>query len=280
MDQSKRKIMWVASFPKSGNTWTRAFLANYLINRPPGVTLPLGELQKMTLGDSGYKPISRHSTRPLEELAPKELYEARLRFLQEVASAPTPTFVKSHMPIADMFGVPMIPTELTRCAIYIVRNPLDVVISYSHHMNVDLERAAKGLANPNNTLGMKSNLQIRQFLGNWSMHVRSWQAAKDFPVVYMRYEEMLDDPVRSFGRMLEGVGAPVDQARLRDAVEVTNIRQLQKREEIDGFNERQGRETPFFRQGTKGQWREILPPHLIDKIKNDHGEVMRELGYL
>jgi hypothetical protein len=279
MKMGSGKIMWVASYPKSGNTWMRAFLANYLINRPPGTPLPLTELQNMTMSDSGANAIGKFSERDHLELSAHDLFAARLRYLEEVAARPTPTFVKTHMPNATMFEVPILPPELSRCAVYLVRNPLDVVISYSHHMTMDLEKSAEAMAKPGNVIG-GSEKQIRQFVGHWSLHVQSWRSVEAFPVLQLRYEDMIDDPERSFASVIESIGAPLDKARLQDAIEATSFEKLQAKEAAEGFNERGEKQERFFRAGKKNQWQDILPQPIVDKVMSDHGEVMRELGYL
>jgi hypothetical protein len=175
--------------------------------------------------------------------------------------------------------VPIIPGALTRCAIYIARNPLDVVISYADHNGSGIDLAARRLAERGHMVGGNEK-QIKQFLGHWSMHIRSWQAASGFPVLYLRYEDLLDDPERSFARVIQTIGAPLDKERLRDSIEVTSLGKLQEREEADGFKERRPNQERFFRSGKKGQWREILPKAIADQVTADHSEVMRELGYL
>ena len=279
MNQDRRKIIWLASYPKSGNTWMRAFLANYLLNRPEGQTLPLAELQAMTLGDSNAGEISRIAGCDFRELKPQPLYAARLQYLEEIADYPEPTFVKTHMPNAAMFGVPIIPGNLSRCAIYIARNPLDVVISYADHNGTSIEKTAEKMADPGSMLG-GDDRQIAQFLGPWSMHVRSWQAVDAFPVVYLRYEDLLDDPERGFTQVIQTIGAPVDRARLRDAIEVSSFGKLQASEAAEGFTERRSHQDRFFRSGAKGQWKEGLPTEIADRITADHREVMQDLGYL
>lgn len=274
-----RKIIWLASYPKSGNTWLRAFLANYLIRRPPGVALPLAELNKMTRGDADASAINRILGRDHLEADAAEVYAARQRMIERLAELPTPTLVKTHLPNSAMFGVPVIPPGLTRCAIYIVRNPLDLVISYADHMAMDLEAAARAIATPANSIGY-NDLFIRQILGDWSMHVRSWQAARHFPVLFLRYEDILADPAGSFTRIIRHIGAPLNEAILRDTIAVTSFDSLRASEEAEGFAERLEWQEKFFRKGTKDQWQDALPPAIADKIRADHGQVMRQFGYL
>lgn len=273
------RLIWIASYPKSGNTWMRAFLANYLLDRGDGGAVPLLELVKVTAKDANVEGIGQFAERPLVELPPREVYLARQRYLESLAALPTPTLVKTHLPMGAMFDVPFIPGELTRCAIHIVRNPLDLVISYADHMGQSLEEAAEAIASHRTVLGF-SDERIPQFLGNWSLHVRSWMEAEGFPLLRLRYEDILDDPVGSFTRALELIGAPVEQSRLERAVAASRFDKLRAQEAAEGFIERQDGQERFFRKGTKGHWRDELPPALAERIVAEHGEVMRALGYL
>lgn len=279
MSTDTKKIMWLASFPKSGNTWMRAFLANYLVEHDGDGPLPFKELVKISRGDSNIKDIARVSGSDPETLSLMETMRARAKYLAEVASRPTPTFLKTHSANIETDGLAIIPAELTKCAIYIVRNPLDMVLSYADHMNLSLEEAVKALADTRNRIGMNKK-QVLQFMGHWSMHVRSWLGAEGFPAVILRYEDMLDDPEKSFTEVIKMIGAPLRPDKLAHAIEVTRFDSLSRLEKQDGFAERVDGQEKFFRKGTKGHWKDELPGEIVDQIIADHGKVMKFLKYI
>ncbi len=180
------------------------------------------------------------------------------------------------MPNAALFGAPLIPAELTRCAIYIVRNPLDIVPSYAHYMELELERSVELLASPKNwTQG--NEYQITQMVGDWSMHVRSWLSVDAFPVLVLRYEDLIDDPVKQFTSMVETIGLLLDEAKLERAIEASRFDELQAQHRQVRYS---GRDLPFFRKGVKGDWKDALPGVLSKKVISDHGKVMGFLRYL
>ncbi len=269
-------LIWIASYPKSGNTWMRMFLANYMLPRGDGQPFRLTDLGTASSSDARARDISRATGRDCREMTPDELYRGRQRHLEFLSASPRPTFLKTHMPNAALFGMPLIPADLTRCAIYIVRNPLDIVPSYAHYMELDLERSVELLASPKNwTRG--DDKQITQMVGDWSMHVRSWLSVDAFPVLVLRYEDLIDDPVKQFTSVVETTGLPADEAKLKRAIEASRFDELQSQERQVGYS---GRDVLFFRKGVKGDWKEALPEDLSKKVISDHGKVMGFLRYL
>ena len=166
-----------------------------------------------------------------------------------------------------------------RAALYIVRDPRDVAVSYSHFFEVDLERAACALGNEQLVLAA-SPLQFRQKLLGWSGHVRSWLDQRTVPVHVVRYEDLLADTAGELCRALDFVGAcNVGAEEIARAVRHSAFSEL-RRQEIDrGFQENRRRQQMFFREGRAGVWRERLPQALVRKIEQDHAEVMARLGY-
>lgn len=274
-----RNIIWIASYPKSGNTWLRAFLANYLLDRPDGEPLPLDQLSRMSHNDASSRAIGRIAGRDVTGLTPAGLWQARHAYLEEIANRPEPSFIKTHVARAEIGGIGLIPPDLTRSAVYIVRNPLDLAISFASHMSLSLEASAEALGDANQVLKM-SDGQILQFIGDWSMHVRSWFSAEGFPVQVLRYEDMLDDPEKSFLSVLELIEAPVDRGRLLSAIDASSFRTLSGQEDRAGFDETIEGQDKFFARGTKGHWKDVLPPDIADRITARHSTVMKVLKYL
>ncbi len=160
-----------------------------------------------------------------------------------------------------------------------IRDPRDLVLSYADHFRMDLAQAVAAIANPQN--GVRGNPKtVAQFLGDWSGHVRGWTRARDFPVVVLRYEDMLADPAEQFLRVLRCIGAPIDQAALDQAVRHSSFDSLAAQEQRSGFRERGAHQERFFRKGTSGEWRDALPQDLAARIAADHGAAMKRHGYL
>lgn len=273
----KRNLIWLASYPKSGNTWLRAFLTNYFIGGE--APIPLKDIGKLTESDCNAKRISEIAGQDHQGLDQATVYRARQTYLSGLALRSKPTLVKTHNARGDVSGIDVIPVNLSKAAIYLVRNPLDMLISYADHMGTSLEDAASNIANPRN-IAPGSEKQTVHFLGSWSTHVHSWLGGEGIPTRILRYEDMLDRPEQSFLAALKTIGAPIDKTRLIRAIDASGFETLSRLETEQGFGERSAAQERFFRKGKKGQWKETLPGAIVDRIVADHGDVMRFLKYL
>lgn len=274
---ASRTLIWLASYPKSGSTWLRAFLANYFIEGSEPVSI--NEMQTISFGDSSapaYADLGRCN--PVL-LTPAQIAALRERHLERVAGNAPANFVKTHNANIRIGGRRLIPPRLTRAAIYIVRDPRDMVLSYADHFNLDPAAAAAAITSTQNHIPTNART-VAQFLGNWSDHVRGWARARDFPVLVLRYEDMLADPAAQFKRVLRLIRAPVDEAVLTQATEFSSFDVLAAQEAEAGFREKGGAQARFFRKGVSGQWRDALSDDIVARITADHGAAMKSYGYL
>lgn len=273
-----RTIVWLASYPKSGNTWLRAFLANYLFDCDGPASFEA--IQSISRGDSSGTAYAELSGRDPRELTMPEYLETRRRHLRHIAtSGGAVNFVKSHAANGRIGGDSLIPAELTRQAIYLVRHPLDLLVSYADHWGIGVADAARQIADPKNAVSATPKTAA-QFLGTWSEHVASWTSARDFPVLTVRYEDMMADPERAFTAVLRRIGAPVERDVLDRAIEAASFPRLVAMETAGGFPERGPRQKRFFREGRTGQWRDAVPDAVVQRVIRDHRNVMKRLGYL
>ncbi len=271
------KIIWLASYPKSGNTWLRAFLHNLLRN--PNEGYDINKMADFTIGDSSvawYMPLIGRAPGDwtVEEVAKvrRQAHEAMTR------AYPDNVFVKTHNAlVADDHG-PLITLELTAGAIYVVRNPLDVAVSYSHHLGKTIDQTINILNSPKS--GNPNTVKnVYQKLRSWSVHVSSWTARPHPGLHVIRYEDMLGQPERAFGGVAAFLGLKPPRQRLLRAIERSGFAELRKREEEQGFIERSDVAERFFREGRAGQWREALTPEQVQRIVEAHEPVMRRFGY-
>lgn len=261
---SLRKIIWLASFPKSGNTWTRSLLANYFM--PPGEAPGINELRKFTLADVRQDFYDRAAGRPYRGKTFAEWVEIRPKVLRLLAEArPGTHFVKTHCQIARIGDHDIIPPEVTAAAIYIMRNPFDVAISFARHINTDLDTATARMMDPNSLNTTPS--MIFETVGRWDGHVASWLGAPGLPRHVMRYEDMIDDIEDSLQRLLGFLQAPVDHGKMRRAIRAASFQSLKKQEEQQGFRERPQEMKQFFHSGKAGGWRETLSPEQVGRLR-------------
>ncbi len=273
----KKSIVWLASYPKSGNTWLRIFLANYLANQDE--PLPINKAYRFTLSDSAaryYKEVSGGRLDTSDAAASVQYRERVL--LSFMASGADVNLVKTHNRRAVGWGIPLIPPHLTRSAIYVMRNPLDVVLSYARHYGQTNEDAAEALCRSENGISSTDG-HVPQFLGSWQEHVDSWTGFAPYPTLVLKYEDMLSDPEESFGKVIRHFGMEPDPERLRKAIRHASFKELQKQESETGFVERPPNSEAFFTKGESGQWKNDLAPELVKKIRQVNKRAMKKYGY-
>ena len=281
------KIYWLASYPKSGNTWLRIFLNNYWCQAATPVDIN-------TLSDvptAASRTIFENLTGlEASDLSADEVDALRpLVYHRWTTLQPAPVFAKVHDAYTRLpTGEALFPAAVTAGAIYLIRNPLDVALSFAAHNGQPVEQTIIQMANEQFVLGYHRRTlaeQFRQRLGSWSQHVCSWvDAAVTFPRLVVRYEDLCADPAGAFRRIvgfLDGAAlTPAQEAQVDRAIAFSNFAQLQAQEAAHGFRERSAPATQFFRQGQPGAWQQQLTASQVQCIRAAHGAVMARFGYV
>lgn len=255
------------------------FFANFLSDS--GQPVPINHLEQYSSGDSvvrNYQAVSKPKPfDPLDDRAALQLRDSVFRAFSE--NGANVNLLKTHCKNKRVQGVRLIPARLTRTAIYVVRDPVDLLLSYADHYKLTAEQAMADLANPDATI-LPSSAAVRQFTGHWSEHVRSWTKNPKFPVTVLRYEDMLADPQKTFERVLEAVGVPADAARVARAVAASSFAEARRQEDSSGFNEKAPHSEKFFRSGKSGEGERLLADDVVANIRGEHREIMTEFGYM
>ncbi|HQT26065.1 MAG TPA: sulfotransferase domain-containing protein [Burkholderiales bacterium] len=276
-------IIWLGSYMKSGNTWLRLLLANLLSN----------EAKPVDINDFDLSPRSATRRDDLEELTLVDtslLSRAELDTLRpravEAISAQTEglVFLKLH----DAYrrgedGEPLLGQGHSRAALYMLRDPRDVVVSLSHHCGIMLDEAINRMNRSSSWNPARYTMHVPQMPLDWSSNVESWVDQQDVPVIVIRYEDMLADTIGTLGRITDFLGLDLAPGRVEHAVRCADFRALQQQERDAGFRERipvRGTPAPFFRSGRAGAWREILTTAQEEAIVAAHQRVMQRFGYL
>jgi hypothetical protein len=277
----KSGLVWLASYPKSGNTWTRAFLSNLaVVMAGQSGGLDVNSIQRFSMGENFtqlYK--ERLEFTPTQEHH-KEIAALRHEVQRWIADQNEGlVFVKTHNGLVSDHGRTIINFAVTSGAIYIVRNPLDVAISLSHHMATTIDDAIETMGKLDVETPTNEK-RVYEIWGSWSQHVESW-TRKPHPAIYvMRYEDMLSGPERTFGGLAAHLLLGPTPAQLALAIERSSFARLKGDEEKKGFVEKPDKAERFFREGRAGQWKEMLTPKQVDRIVKDHADQMKRFGYL
>ncbi|MGF1728818.1 sulfotransferase domain-containing protein [Photobacterium kasasachensis] len=275
-------IIWLASYPKSGNTWFRLFLhalqnkeAELNINAPKAHTI--ASSRHWFENAVGYDSADL-TAQEIERLRPR-VYEHTARQYDR------PHFHKIH----DAYtytdrGEPLVSNTATFGVIYILRNPLDVCVSLAYHSgHGNFEKTLRQMMDKEHYFAAHSDRQASQLpqrLLDWSGHVLSWTQATDIPCCIIRYEDMHASPVDTFGKALHFAGIDAEEQDIRDALNKTSFSKLAAQEQVNGFNEKPGGADRFFRRGIVGGWREALSEEQVNHFIEKNQAVMRQFGYI
>jgi hypothetical protein len=269
-------ITWLASYPKSGNTWLRLLLEAYRRNG----ALDINDV-RICRSDGSATVIQSVSPMPLEPLNLQgELLLRPAGLLNLRATGKAPFLIKTHyanLTFEDC--APNIPPQFTSRAIYIVRDPRCVLPSFSKHYGMSLQQATKAMNNPEFCAGGKEGF-TRSWASTWSNHAASWVSETKFPVHVVKYEELRADTVGELTKILDFLEWQPKASRVRKAVKATEFERLKKVEEKDGFIENKATQSDTFFNGASMDWREEIGEKWARHIEEDHREVMQNLGYL
>ncbi|WP_158258564.1 sulfotransferase domain-containing protein [Rhodopila globiformis] len=273
------QLIWIASYPKSGNTWVRAFLHNYIRNAD--APCDINRLTDLTAADVNAERYARYDQRPASQFSVPDVQRMRPLVHRDLTTLDsTLVFVKTHNARLAVAGVPLITPAVTAGAICIVRDPRDIVVSYSRHMGLSIDDTIAFMAHPQAATG-RSDERVFEFLSSWSAHVQSWTSQPDPNVLVVRYEAMASDPEAAFGAQIRWLGQEPPANRLSRAIAFSSFEVMSAQEQANGFRERPANATgPFFGTGQAGHWRAVLSPAQQARIERDHGPMMQRFGYL
>ena len=275
------RIVWLASYPKSGNTWFRAFLTNYLSSGDSPADINDLDTDSIASARSRFDSVMWGES---SDMTPDEVERNRPEAYRFIASeSPRTLYIKAHDAyVLTTGGEPLFPREVTQSAVYFVRNPLDVAISLAHHSGICIDDAIERMEDVNFALaggGRRLHAQLRQRLLSWSEHVVSWLDQKEIAIHLMRFEDMLSDPWASFRRSLDFLRISIEDARLERAIHFSSFEALRKQEQSSGFREKPAKAKVFFRSGRAGEWKQTLTADQIARIIAAHSQVMHRLDY-
>jgi hypothetical protein len=264
---ANRTVVWIVSYPKSGNTWVRFLVCN------------------LAFGPQA-------SAAALNHLAP-DIHE-----LSAVPELPTsPVFFKTHFPYSA--ALPL--AAHTAAAIYVVRDPADVMLSNYHYSRRSDGRGDAG--QPDQAMSLQQYVDqylqvrgdprwIRSRMGAWDEHVLSWLGTKyPFPVLPVRYEDLLTDTPRGARQICSFLGLERSTAEIESAVSNASFQRMRQIEEADIRDRNVGifykpylqqsidAGLRFMRAGKAGEAAQVLTPDQRQRALSTFGTVMRDLGY-
>ncbi len=278
----KKNIYWLASYPKSGNTWFRIFLSNFLNYKEAPISINkinTGAIASSRILFDDFAAVSS------SELSADEIDALRPGIYRELSlGLNTSSYHKVHDAYSyTINNEPLFPTEISAGVVYFVRNPLDVAVSFSNHLSKDIQYVIEKMNDDNFCLSFNEkriSKQLRQKLFSWSNHYLSWTTQKNIPVLVVRYEDMLNDTFNTFSKILDFLKLSKDKNRIKTAIKYSSFDFLKQQEIEQGFIEKPKNTKHFFNNGKSKTWENILTDEQINEIIKHHKKVMLLNSYL
>ena len=273
-------IMWLASYPKSGNTWVRTILSA-LEFTDDGIYDPkyLSKIDKFPS-----KQYFHEFTDKYHDV--HELKKFWINAQQKINLKSEFTYFKTHHLNCKMGNYPFTNNDNTAGCIYIIRDPRNVVTSFANHFVTNIEDAKNSMTNVFMT-GTEAP-GIFELIGSWSQNYESWTKLNRNHLL-IKYENLIADPEKEIIKMIEYINKfkklEVTKKKIQNTIETTSFENLKKHEEKGNFKENitsddTKEKVTFFKLGKKNKWQDILKPSIARKIEEKFFKEMKELGYL
>jgi len=276
-------IIWLASYPKSGNTLLRSILASYFFSED-------GNFDFEYLYKIGQFPSFRFfKDLKIDIDNKKEIFSSYIKAQDLInKNSSTINFLKTHSALAKLENCNFTNPNNTLGAIYIVRDPRNVVTSFAHHYQLDIDTAIKAMKSEIRCLEEDKD-KPTTFISSWSSHYNSWKALGDRTLL-IKYEELTKFKKETLIKVFNffeklGMKKKLDISKLDKIIETTEFTKMQQLEKEKKFKEsvlddKTGKKRPFFNLGPKNDWKKILDDKNVKRIEENFQKEMTELGYL
>ena len=278
-------IIWLASYPKSGNTFVRSFLSSYVFSKDGIFNFELLKNIKQFPDNSLFEKIGV-DTKNQEEMN-KNYINSQKVFYNEKSIR----FLKTHSCFVNKEGFRFTDGHNTLGVIYIVRDPRNIVTSFSHHFQQSVEESSEALIT-HKYLGKDSELHCTTYVGSWKYHYNSWKVFEKYNrYLLIKYEDLINNREKTFLKILKFIAHlgkvkfSLDNEKFNNTLKSTSFDQVQKLEEQNSFaeakvNKNTGKKIKFFNLGVKNDWKKLLDVKIKDKLEKELQNEMKELNYL
>lgn len=275
-----KQIIWLASYPKSGSTWLRLFIEQYLLGKYDlnNLVSSISDNISTRYGAGVGEDVTKLPVDVQMQMRGVGLFRLVRMFQANRPHKDFPLLVKTHSANLIPNGVTMIPPAFTKSVVHIVRDPRSVAISFAKHLGVDIDTAIQYMGDDLRVLNSAGDMKMHDFLSSWRLHTKSFVEGDLVDTLTVRYEDMMSDGVPTFSKILDHVGIAVDPARVESSLEAVRLSKLRERERETGFIEASPKNKDgFFGQGGS-KWH-TLKPYQIKRLEKFAGPYMERFGY-
>ena len=277
-------IIWLASYPKSGNTWLRSLLSAYYYSKDGNFSFDL-------LKNIGLYPQKKYFDVKINK--PGEINSYWDISQEKIIREKKIKILKSHKSLLELNGKNFTMPQYTLGIIYVVRDPRNVITSLKNHYDLDYEQSLDFMLNEKKyiyDIREKNDYADFHFLSSWSNHYKSWINNNLFKKMIIKYEDLENDTFKTLKNLiiyinnLYQTNHKVDEAKINNCIKTTNFEILKHKEKKEGFPEnvysnKTNKKIDFFNLGPKNKWEKVVPKEFHEKINNIFKEDLKNLKY-
>ena len=282
-------IFWIASYPKSGNTWIRSLLCSYYYTEDgvfTGDTL---------LKNIGQFPEKKHfKTFDYNMAVPGDTAKFWIQAQELINKDKKLRFFKTHNFLGKIGNTQFTDEKNTLAAIYIIRDPRNVITSLKNHFEMSYEESLKFMVNDRKytyDYFKKNDFSDFQFLSSWEKNYQTWINNKIFPTLVIKYEDLIKQTYEEFKKIIKFVDNLIEKdnefqkTKALNALSSTSFSNLKKIENTKGFSEAldskiKNERIPFFHLGPENNWKHKLDKNFQIKVNEVFKKNLQELHYL
>ena len=264
-------IIWIASYPKSGNTWVRSLLSAYFFTED-------GEFNFTLLENIKKFPSEDFISEKLQD--PLEVSKYWRPVQEKIFNSKRIKFLKTHNCLMQLNNNKFTTTKHTLGVIYIIRDPRNILTSFKNHMDLTYEDALKVMCKEDTVIfdELTKNYNASQFVGSWAKNYKTWLQNNPFKKHLIKYEDLEKDSYSTFKELITfinnitGSKVEVNEKKLKNSIKSTSFESLENKEKIGEFKEnvfsRSNKKVKFFYLGSKNKWQNLLPERIKKEANN------------
>ena len=278
-------IVWLASYPTSGNTFVRSLLSSYIFSNDGNFNFELLKNVKQFPDNLLFEQLGVNTDNEIE------MYQNYINSQKIFNNKDSIRFLKTHSCFVNTDEFKFTDRHNTLGVIYIVRDPRNIVTSHAHHFQTTTEQACEILLS-RQYLGITSKKHCLTFLGSWKEHFNSWKIFRKFnKYLLVKYEDLINDTEKTFLNILKFIAHlgqvrfSYDKEKFKNTLKTTGFKTMQNLEAKESFveakeNPQTGEKIKFFNLGIKNDWKKLLDEKIKENLERELEEEMRELKYL